>query len=108
MPLHSGSWLQDILALIPFLMTGQLKRSTDFGAALFGKIAVALVVSLLTGAAGGAIGAYVALHIQDYRITQLERHEAEDREQFRKVQAEIEAVKERHRLDDLRSNGKTP
>lgn len=108
MPLNNFVWWQEILAIIPILMTGQLKRSTDFGAALFGKIIVALTISLATGAAGGALGAYVALHIQDYRITQLERHEAEDRERFRRVEAEVEAVKERHRLEELNRNGKTP
>lgn len=106
MPFNSGPWWQDVLGLIPFMMTGQLKRATDFSAVLFGKILVALAVSLATGAAGGAIGAYVALHIQDYRLTQLEKHEAEDREQFRKIRDEMEAVKERHRIEELNRNGK--
>lgn len=107
MPWKSG-WLQDILALLPFLMTGQLKRSTDWTAALFGKLVVALIVSMATGAAGGAIGAYVALHLQDYRLTQLELHEREDRQQFQRVQDEITRINERHRQEELNRNGTHP
>jgi hypothetical protein len=102
MPLHSGSWWQDILAIIPFLMTGQLKRSTDFWAAWIGKVLSALAVCLATGSLGG----YVALSMHDYRLSLLERHEAEDKAEFAKMRDELAAIKERHRIDDLHNNGK--
>ena len=104
MPFNSGSWWQDVVALIPFVITATLKRSTDFWGAWLGKVLSALAVCLATGALGG----YVALSLHDYRLQLLEKHEAEDKVQFRAMQDELAAIKERHRIDDLHSNRKTP
>lgn len=73
-----------------------------------------MIAAAVTSIIGGSAGAWVTLQLHELRIGQLEQHAREDKVQFSiidardaLVSAELAAIRERHRLEDLTRAGES-
>jgi hypothetical protein len=95
--LRTLSFWHDVFTWSPLLFASVTadRRVAASATAFLSKIAGAVIIALSTGAAGGALGAYVTLTLMDFRIKLLEDHRIEDRQLFRELRESDEAGKDR-------------
>ena len=97
MPHRTLSFWHDVFTWSPLLFASVTadRRVAASATAFLSKIAGAIIIALSTGAAGGALGAYITITLVTYRVQLLEEHRVEDKQLFKELRESDEAGKDR-------------